>query len=547
MKSRLVFFRRGRLLFAVLALMVVGAVTVVGQSQASKIFSKGPATKTLKTSKSSQSTRSTLRNAVRRELGALLSSKRAKPSQANTGPKTTEKLKKPTPSKPRRIIQVLATDEQPAGRASVSSGIPQTLNPYHMNSTAPVFEKKARRHQVPLKIRPLILSKKKQVRQTPSSRASAEQPAPVGSRVAQKNQSKPAPPRPTAKSETLKHLERLYARDGRKMPSMSLSDLPQTAEEAKVTVQSRSLQRNNRRRPQEPSTSQDSQPVNPSPSLLQRILPFGQSSRASATKEKQFSGGRSVANTLNDRSRRPAHQKTRTESGETKRHRSPRLLPQFAKRREIPKSATDAKSNIARATPKKKTTRTGTVAGPTDDEFPKPFTELSEKEVDAQAKSRTKKQSAPGLSDGTSQRAATIAPKPSVADIVEAVNPHEDHKAKRELIALRKGMPGLKGFCPVVLRDDHELIDTNPAFSSTFELKTYLFSSSDAKGQFDKNPSKYAPSHAGADVVSLASHDEAVEGSLDHAVWYRDRLYLFSSPESLATFNRAPAKFAVKE
>ena len=40
---------------------------------------------------------------------------------------------------------------------------------------------------------------------------------------------------------------------------------------------------------------------------------------------------------------------------------------------------------------------------------------------------------------------------------------------------------------------------------------------------------------------------EVLEGSLDHSVWYKNRLYLFHSDDNLKTFMAAPAAMAVVE
>jgi len=119
-----------------------------------------------------------------------------------------------------------------------------------------------------------------------------------------------------------------------------------------------------------------------------------------------------------------------------------------------------------------------------------------------------------------------------------------DSASKMRQIAERGGRTGLKGFCPVVLRDQRDLIDANPLYSSLFESKTYHFSSAAAKATFDRNPEKYAPVAGGIDILVKANSDQLVEGTLDYAVWYRDHLYLFSSPESLETFSLNPAPYA---
>ena len=38
------------------------------------------------------------------------------------------------------------------------------------------------------------------------------------------------------------------------------------------------------------------------------------------------------------------------------------------------------------------------------------------------------------------------------------------------------------------------------------------------------------------DIVRVAAGEEDTEGSLDHAVWYKGRLYLFTGAESRAKF-----------
>jgi YHS domain-containing protein len=115
---------------------------------------------------------------------------------------------------------------------------------------------------------------------------------------------------------------------------------------------------------------------------------------------------------------------------------------------------------------------------------------------------------------------------------------------QRRQIQSRAGQAGFKGFCPVELRDRRELIDTNPEFTATFGLQTYSFSSAAAKTAFEADPSRYAPAAGGSDVVLLVNSGEEQPGMLDYALWYRDRLYLFRSRETMAMFNQDPLRFA---
>ncbi len=115
---------------------------------------------------------------------------------------------------------------------------------------------------------------------------------------------------------------------------------------------------------------------------------------------------------------------------------------------------------------------------------------------------------------------------------------------QQRLIQSRSGQAGFKGFCPVELRDRRELIDTNPQFTATFGLQTYTFSSAEARTAFEADPSRYAPAAGGSDVVLLVNSGEEEQGMLDYALWYRDRLYLFRSRETMAMFNKDPQRFA---
>ena len=58
------------------------------------------------------------------------------------------------------------------------------------------------------------------------------------------------------------------------------------------------------------------------------------------------------------------------------------------------------------------------------------------------------------------------------------------------------------------------------------------------------DPSRYAPAAGGSDVVLLVNTGEEQPGLLDYTLWYRDRLYMFRSRETMASFSSNPSKFA---
>jgi YHS domain-containing protein len=108
-------------------------------------------------------------------------------------------------------------------------------------------------------------------------------------------------------------------------------------------------------------------------------------------------------------------------------------------------------------------------------------------------------------------------------------------------------MKGFRGFCPVTLKDERKLVEARSHIQSNFHGKTYTFSSVEAREAFEDNPHKYVPAGEGNDVVRLSNGDTGIEGSIEHAAWYRGRLYLFSSAETRREFVETPSKFSVND
>jgi YHS domain-containing protein len=138
---------------------------------------------------------------------------------------------------------------------------------------------------------------------------------------------------------------------------------------------------------------------------------------------------------------------------------------------------------------------------------------------------------------------AASAPNVPQAQIVDSSSP-DVYAERMQQIRERGGMKGLKGFCPVLLRDDRELRDSQPEFYSNHRGQKFHFASAEAKARFDRNPARYAPAAYGADVVVLIRDKDVAEGSLDHAAWYRGNLYLFANDETYGAFVADPVKYA---
>ncbi|RLS83545.1 MAG: hypothetical protein DWI02_00410 [Planctomycetota bacterium] len=122
--------------------------------------------------------------------------------------------------------------------------------------------------------------------------------------------------------------------------------------------------------------------------------------------------------------------------------------------------------------------------------------------------------------------------------------PTDTHLEKMRRIRERFGMKGLKGFCPVTLRDERELFDAKPEFFATYRGQKFHFASVDSRNQFESDPALYAPAAYGADVVALGRDKDVVEGTLDFAAWFKGRLYLFGSQANYETFVKSPALYA---
>lgn len=128
--------------------------------------------------------------------------------------------------------------------------------------------------------------------------------------------------------------------------------------------------------------------------------------------------------------------------------------------------------------------------------------------------------------------------------VAPPVDVDEQASSQEAQLARRSTMPGFKGFCPVTLRNQRKLVEARAEFSVEREGVVFQFASAEALAEFQIAPEKYVPAGSGNDVV-LAGGGEAKAGTLDHAVWFRGKLYLFATAESRQTFVATPGKFAV--
>lgn len=380
---------------------------------------------------------------------------------------------------------------------------------------------------------------------------------PVQQTAAAQPQAGPAAVAGGQQSEVQRELERLYRSNGQQPPSMNLSELPNTDPAYLEAVRKRSA----------------AEQAQAKPSLMQRFFPFLRRSRPAPppqTAQPVPAQQPVVQQPPGAFPMQPAQAAPPEEQ--------PQLLPPAQNTAQAPADAPAAERRpewtldlpqIQSAQDEEPSVAEQQSADPLGDDFDNPFPEVSE----AQADGRENPFSGLKLGDPAhgaptdtrvSNSDAPFLPEPEAADLPEikpAMTPSpqreqnktdvadtspksgQDTQAKLTLIASRSELKGLKGFCPVVLRDRRDLVDSRSQFSSTYKSKMYYFSSAEAKSAFDRQPELYAPVEGGADIVLLMRDDVAVSGSLDFAAWFQNRLYLFNSRETLDAFVVSPRTY----
>jgi YHS domain-containing protein len=209
-----------------------------------------------------------------------------------------------------------------------------------------------------------------------------------------------------------------------------------------------------------------------------------------------------------------------------------------------PETASEGTADIDQPTKPEKTTG----ETPSTDEPVMPETATVEEPAKLETPDTDRPASETKVPENTAANSQEINPDniPVPPEALPTTPAKEEVEAKMKLIAERGELRGLKGFCPVALRDERDLRNALPEHHSTYKGRTFYFSTADAKTAFDAHPQKYAPISGGQDVV-LLKEKVTKEGSLDHAVWFKDRLYLFLSQKTLEQFVATPKEFAISE
>ena len=102
----------------------------------------------------------------------------------------------------------------------------------------------------------------------------------------------------------------------------------------------------------------------------------------------------------------------------------------------------------------------------------------------------------------------------------------------------------LDGFCPVTLAVQERWQPGNPLYYAMYCGQIFRCINEEALETFAQNPAKYAPVAMGEDVVQMVNRQKKVIGQRKFGAWFQDRVYLFSSQESLEVFASRPGFYA---
>ncbi|HLA83166.1 MAG TPA: thioredoxin fold domain-containing protein [Thermoguttaceae bacterium] len=101
----------------------------------------------------------------------------------------------------------------------------------------------------------------------------------------------------------------------------------------------------------------------------------------------------------------------------------------------------------------------------------------------------------------------------------------------------------LDGFCPVELVENKAWKMGDVRWGANHRGRTYLFSGPEQQQRFLQDPDRYSPVASGADVVLAVMKSQVVPGRREYGVFCANRVFLFSSEESLSTFSAAPERY----
>jgi len=109
------------------------------------------------------------------------------------------------------------------------------------------------------------------------------------------------------------------------------------------------------------------------------------------------------------------------------------------------------------------------------------------------------------------------------------------------------GLPtALDGHCPVELVKNERWVRGDPRWAVDYQGHRYLMSSAVQRESFLVNPERYVPAYEGNDPVLVVDRGQRTRGDTRYCATYNGRLYMFSSPATLAQFRQQPERYTLE-
>jgi len=103
---------------------------------------------------------------------------------------------------------------------------------------------------------------------------------------------------------------------------------------------------------------------------------------------------------------------------------------------------------------------------------------------------------------------------------------------------------GLDGYCPVRLCENHAWVRGNRQYGVNHRGRLYLFAGPAEQQKFWQNPDRYTPAGSGEDPVAALDQGLRVAGKREFGMFLDNRVYLFSTEESLQRFKTNPSRYS---
>jgi YHS domain-containing protein/thiol-disulfide isomerase/thioredoxin len=123
--------------------------------------------------------------------------------------------------------------------------------------------------------------------------------------------------------------------------------------------------------------------------------------------------------------------------------------------------------------------------------------------------------------------------------------PHDGEQADRKAARpVARTDWALDGYSPVSLKEAGKWVAGQDEFTAEHDGLTYRFTNATERDRFLEAPDQFAVQEGGRDVVLWDEVHKQLQGSTRFAAYYNGQLYLFYSRESRGQFKKNPARYA---